>query len=171
MPQRTFLCPRHTCPRHSPGKSTLLTPLALQNTSLSRSPCKRPLHLPPYTCLPHKLCSVAPSSRRCTCTLTLHMPGGCNPTRPLHVRSSHCIHPHQQCSRRHMSRRQRPCRLRSLCDKCRQQLRCLPGICIRTRRCTRQSTHRHLKGCHHHRNQENPFLTQASCRLHTFRFL
>jgi hypothetical protein len=83
-------------------------------------------YLQPLACtfLTHKLCTfphVALSSRRCTCKLTshrchrtLHMPGGCTPTRALQLSSPHCIHPHQHCSCRRMSRCQRPCRLRTL---------------------------------------------------------
>ena len=43
MPQRTFLAARRTCPRHSPGKSNLLKPLLLQNTSQARTPCSGPI--------------------------------------------------------------------------------------------------------------------------------
>jgi hypothetical protein len=68
MPRRTVLSPRHTCPRHSPGRSKFLTPLPLQNTSLSRSPCKRAIQVTPCTFLPNTLCILTPSSRLCTCT-------------------------------------------------------------------------------------------------------
>ena len=128
MQQRTFLSAHRTCPRHSPGKSKFLKPLVLQNTSLSRTPCNWPIQETPCTCLAHTLCILTPSSRLCTCTskvyphkhstLGLH----CKPTRPLHLNSSHCIHPHPKCCRRRMPRCQRPCRLRRLaCIHCQRR--------------------------------------------------
>ena len=122
----TCLRQARTSPRCRCSCSKLCS--AQVSSSLLDSSCNHRVLLRSCTCLAHTICILTPSSRLCTCTssvyphkhssLALH----CKPTRPLHLSSSHCIHPHQQCCCRRIPRCQRPCRLRRLaCIHCQRR--------------------------------------------------